>query len=40
MMIRKLSSEDLQRVIYIMFESSEVKEYSFDLDNIHIKKFR
>lgn len=23
-----------------MFESSEVKEYTFDLDNIHIKKFR
>lgn len=39
-MIRKLSSENLQQVIYIMFESTEVKEYTFDLDNIHIKKFR
>jgi len=23
-----------------MFESTEVKEYTFDLDNIHVKKFR
>ena len=40
MMIRKLSSQNLYHIINILFESTEVKEYSFDLDNIHIKKFR
>lgn len=40
MMIRKLTSESLQQVINIMCESTEVKECIFDLDNIHIKKFR
>ena len=38
--MRKLSSENIYHIVNMMFESSEVKEYSFDLDNIHVKKFR
>lgn len=39
-MIKKLPSESLQQVCYIVFESTENKEYIFDLDTLHIKKFR
>lgn len=39
-MIKKLPTESLQQVCYIVFESTENKEYIFDLDTLHVKKFR
>lgn len=39
-MIKKLPSESLQQVCYIVFESTENRDYIFDLDTLHIKKFR
>ena len=40
MMIRKLPSDALQHVCFILFDSTENKEYHFDLDTLHVKKFR
>lgn len=39
-MIKKLPSESLQQVCYIVFESTENRDYMFDLDTLHVKKFR
>ena len=39
-MIKKLPSESLQQVCYIVFESTENRDYVFDLDTLHVKKFR
>lgn len=39
-MIKKLPSESLQHVCFILFDSTENRDYHFDLDTLHVKKFR
>lgn len=38
--IKKLPSQCLQQICYIIFQNLENKDYSFDLDTLHVKKIR